>query len=394
VGAQLALSATAGFAGASGDWPFPDELRSRLVFVHPLVNYAVHPAWQRQWEQSLARGNGVQITVGSVASEDLMTDVRLNVSEPLDDRFRFLYRINWLDGLHLDRDRQQHWLGFEARLAGGLSGQIQVHPAADKEEFDLMAGFLLTDTARLRYLRLGLRFDDFMYTEKNAAGGSSDSEPVSLQWELRQRQGRWEIFSEGRYGSSSRRTFPDSTLAPDIAAFSERQGCMAVRLRYLFAEEEFVALETNHYTFAASESGREPDAGFAYANEYLHVEGLAVLRLGGAWGLRPEVHWLRQWASSSGRRNFDLRREDFFPAVFVELRAPGRSTWELGYMATHHQWEFREDGLPDDYAGFTDKVKLGWTFAFTPRSRLTFSLSHEVDIQRFGGGNVQYQMMF
>ena len=380
--------------GAAEDWPFPDELRSRLVFVHPLVNYAINPAWQRDWERRLVSANGVQTTVGSVSTEDLYTDLTLNITEPLNGRFRFLYRMVWREGLHLDVVRQEHWLGFEIGLFNRLAAYLQVSPTPDKEEFDLLTGLLLTDEARERYLRISLRLDDFMYERKNDLGGTSQEEPVGIQWELRHQIGPWELFSTGRYGSGSQRAYPDSSLSPAVAGSFRQDGASTVRLRHLLNGSDFLGIEASHYSFEASEQRRDGVDGFEYANEYVHLRGLGVVRIGGSWGLRPEIHWLRQWATATGRHEFDHRREDFFPAVFVELHAPGKSTWELGYLTSHHQWDFAAGGTTDSRDGYTDKIKLGWAYAFLPTARVQLSLSHELDLDRFGGGSVQYQMNF
>lgn len=382
-------------AAASADaWPFPAEMRSPLAFVHPLVNYAVHPGWQRDWERRLHRANGVTTTVGSVSTEDLFTDLTVNVTEPLGERFRFLYRMVWREGLHLDVARQEHWLGLEMGLYRGLAVQLQVHPTSDKSEFDLLAGLLLTDATRERYLRVGLRLDDFMFERKNKVGGTSQAEPAGIQWELRHQVERWELFSSGLYGSGSRRTFPDGELSPAIAATERRATGSTVRLRRLLDAPDFLAVEATHYRFRAAERRRDATAGYDYANEFVHLRALGVLGIGDAWALRPEFHWLRQRTSAAGRRAFTHEREDVFPAVFVEHRTSGASTWELGYMAVHHAWEYDAGGRTDDRSGSTDKVKLGWTYAFRPDARIQLSLSHEVDLERFGGGNVQYQMHF
>jgi hypothetical protein len=380
--------------GAAADWPFPDELRSRLVFVHPLVNYAVNPVWQRDWERHLVSAGGVQITVGSVATEDLYTDLTVNITEPLGERFRFLYRMVWREGLHFDISRQEHWIGIEVGLFDRVAVHLQVHPAPDKEEFGLLTGLLLTDETRERYLRVSLRLDDFMYERKNDLGGTSQEEPVGIQWELRHQIGRWELFSTGRYGSGSRRAYPDSALSPAVAGSFRRDGASTVRLRHVWTDLDFAGFEASHYRFEAAEQRRDGVAGFEYANEFVHLRGLGVVGIGDLWGLRPEIHWLRQWASAGGRRDFIHRREDFFPAVFVELHAPGKSTWELGYLASHHQWNHAVGDWVDNRDGYTDKIKFGWTYAFLPTARVQFSLSHELDLDRFGGGNVQYQMNF
>lgn len=380
--------------GAADNWPFPDELRSRLVFVHPMVNYAINPVWQRDWERHLVSANGVQTTVGSVATKDLYTDLTINITEPLGGRFRFLYRMVWREGLHLDISRQEHWPGFEMALFGGLAAHLQVHPTPDKEDFDLLTGLLLTDESRKRYLRVSFRLDDFMYDQKNDLGGTSQGEPVGVQWELRHQIGRWELFSTGRYGSGSQRAYPDSVLSPAVAGSFRQDGAATCRLRHVWSDLDFAGIEASHYRFEATEQRRDGTAGFEYANEFVHLRGLGVAGIGGSWGLRPEVHWLRQWASAGGRREFTHRREDFFPALFVELHAPGNSTWELGYMGSHHQWDYSSGDWMDNRDAYTDKIKFGWTYAFLPTARVQFSVSHELDLERFGGGNAQFQMNF
>jgi len=379
---------------AADDWPFPDELRSRLIFVHPMVNYAINPVWQRDWERQLASSNGIQTTVGSVSTKDFSTDLTLNITEPLGEQFRFLYRMVWREGLHLDTSRQEHWLGFEMGLFGKLAAHLQVNPTPNKEEFDLLFGLFITDEIRERYLRVSLRLDDFMHDQKNDLGGTSKEEPVAIQWELRHQIGRWELFSSGRYGSGSQRAYPDSVLSPLVAGSFRRDGASTVRLRHVWSDRDFAGLEASHYRFEAAEQRRDGATDFEYGNEFVHLRGVGVVGIGGPWGLRPEIHWLRQWASAVGRREFTHRRDDFFPALFVELHAPGKSTWELGYMGTHHQWDYTVGDWVDARDAYTDKIKLGWTYAFLPTARVQFSLSHELDLDRFGGGNVQFQMNF
>jgi len=380
--------------GSADDWPFPDEMRSRLVFVHPLVNYAINPAWQRDWERHLINSNGVQTTVGSVHTKDLYTDLTINISEPLGARFRFLYRMVWREGLHIDFARHEQWIGCEMGLLGPIAIHLQVHPTPDNEEFDLMSGLLLADESRERYLRVSLRLDDFMYEPKNDRGGTSLEESASVQWELRHQVDRWELFSSGCYGSGSRRAFPDSALSPAVAGSYRRAGASMVRMRHLLNEPGFLAIEASHYRFQAAEQRRDGVRGYEYTNEFVHLRGLGVIGIRESWSLRPEFNWLRQWTTAVERRDFTHDREDFFPAFFVELHAPGESTWELGYLASHHEWDYTVGVWTDTQNGYTDKIKVGWTYAFPPTARVQFSLSHELGLGRFGGGNVLYQMHF
>ena len=45
-------------------------------------------------------------------------------------------------------------------------------------------------------------------------------------------------------------------------------------------------------------------------------------------------------------------------------------------------------------SGATDKLKLAWTFLFSEHARALVGLSHEPELNRFGGGNVQLQAIF
>lgn len=384
-----------GFAcAAAANWPLANDWQSPLVFVHPLVNYAINPVWQRDWERQLLQTNGIQISSGSVSTSDLCTDLTVNITEPLGQRFRFLYRAVWRDGLHLDTDRQQHWLGFELELLSGAAIYLQVHPAADKEEFDLLAGLSFTDESRERYLRLGLQLEDFLYERKNDRGGISVEEPVGIVWELRCQSGSWEAFSTGQYGSGSQRIYPNSTLSPTLAGASQRNTGSILRLRYVWTDLGFAGVEGSHYRFDATEQKRHAADSFDYTNEYVHLRGLAVFALNNSWGLRPEFHWLWQTATAEGRDNIFHHREDVFPALFIELHSSGKSSWELGYLASSRQWDFETGNQTTNGSDYTDKIKLGWSYAFQPTARVQFSLSHELDLHRFGGGNVQYQMDF
>lgn len=395
---MIALIAAAVHPDARANtWPHAVGHTTPLTWVHPLANYAVHPTWQRDWERHLLQGSGVQTTVGSVSTSDFATTLTVNLDQPLRGRFRFLYRGTWLGGNHRDEDLTEHWLGMEMRLTGPVGLHLQAHPTPNKEVMDVRGGFTLADAARERYLRLSLRADDFVYERKNHLDGESESETLALEWEARWAGGRWEVFTAGMYGSPSRRRYDDPVESPHLATAYRDHGGSTFTVRRLLADDDFVALGMDHADFAAAESWYDREAPYDrydYHNEWLHLRAQGVLRTADAFGLRPELHWVRQWSRSSGRWDFDLDRTDFFPALFGEWRAADWSTWELGYMACHHRWDYTNFGDTSSVDDYTDKVKLGWTCAFTPTAILQLSISHEIDLQQFGGGNVQFQTLF
>ena len=59
-----------------------------LLYLHPLVNYGFDPEWTRAWERSLQSANSLRVNVGSVSTDDFLTDVELHLTEPISSRFR------------------------------------------------------------------------------------------------------------------------------------------------------------------------------------------------------------------------------------------------------------------------------------------------------------------
>ena len=157
-----AHAAGTNFPSPTGGGPTP------LLFLHPLVNYREDPQWIRQWERGLQRGSTLRANVGSVSTDDFSTAVELHVTEPISTRFRALYDLQWRDVLHMETAEQQHFLGLEFALFSSLALQLQAHPASRKEEMDVRTGVLWHDAGREQYLRILVRWDDFLFEDEGA----------------------------------------------------------------------------------------------------------------------------------------------------------------------------------------------------------------------------------
>jgi hypothetical protein len=383
--------------GATADeWTFDDEYRSPLLFLHPVIDYAFNPEWTRQWETNLVAENGLRLSSGSVSTDELLTFAQLNITQHLTHGFRFLSTYDGLEGLHVDVAPRDLFFGMELKVTGPLSVQGLLQPTSAKEDMDAIVGILLTDASRRQYARLSLRFEDFVYEDKNDVGGRSLQEPIGPQWALRGRWNRWELVSEGRYLSASERVFPDPALSPEVAASSRRYGASETRLRYLAGREGFATVAFGHYEYRESREGRAASPGYSYGNEVLLGTGRYLFWVDRRWGGRGELHYLHQQAEAEGARNYSYHRRDLMPAAFLRLRLGASSMLELGYMGTFYDWtmDSRDPGDGYDGEGYADKVKLAWTHRFLATARLRISLSHEPNLARFGGGNVQYQMLF
>jgi hypothetical protein len=363
---------------------------SPLLYLHPLANYAPDPEWTRDWERTLQKANSLRVNVGSVSTDDFLTDVELHVTEPVSSRFRALYDLKWLDGLHVETRDTEHFLGFEFAVHRNLGLQGQAHPASRKEELDLRFGLLVHDGSREQYARVFVRWDDPLFDDKNGVGGTGEQTATSLEWVVRATAGPFELFSEGLYGSSGRRSYPDSTRVPDRLADSGRLDGSRTRARYLFGEPGFVELGLDHHRAESSVTPRATATALDYENELLDVALRGVWHLDPSWRARAEVHRLVQAARST---SFDYDRSEWMPGAWVRWSAGAVHHVEVGYMGTGYEWDGSPDS-PRSESGYKQKLELAWLIEPSPDARVQLSLSHEPDPQRFGGGNVQVQLHF
>lgn len=363
---------------------------SPLLYLHPLVNYREDPEWVRSWERGLQTGNSLRVSVGSVSTDDFLTDVELHITEPIASRIRVLYDLRWFEALHVETGDTEHFLGFEWSAVEWLGLQGQIHPASDKEEVDLRFGFLLHDHSREQFARVFVRWDDPLFDEKNSVGAVGKQTATSLEWTARGSLGRFELFSTGRYGSATERTYPDSTRAPVLSADADRIGGSVTRARFMGSPGRFAELELAHHDFETSATTRATLQQASFTNRVVDVALRGVFTFDRSWRLRGELHWLDQEANSS---SFDYEREEWMPAAWLRWSVGRVHAVELGYMGTGYSWD-GSPGDPESEDGYKQKLELAWLITPSDRARVQFSLSHEPDPQKFGGANVQVQVEF
>ena len=389
--AIVALLAPVG-AGAD-DWPYDDQYDSALLFLHATLDYAFHPVWVRQWERDLVKGNGVRVTAGSVTTDDLLTMLQVDISQPVGHGFRVMYVANRNESVHRDVDDREQFVGFEVSVFGESGLQMLADPAGNKEELDVLLGGLLADEARERYLRLWLRLDDPVWGRKNDLGGSSVQEAIGPQWSARLARGRWQLFSDGRYSRPSERTFDDPEKSPVVAREKRRRGQSEHRVRWVASEGTYAEAELTHYEYEQTVSLFEQQKQEILMLRSGVVGGFPVR---GDFRGRAEVHHVRQDAKARGAHDYDFERRDVPWAVHLEWLPTPSQVWDVGYLATPYEWDYvsRDGTAPYNAASSVDKLTLAWTFVFSENARALLSLSHEPEVNRFGGGNLQLQAAF
>jgi hypothetical protein len=387
--AATPVSATVSeFPSPTGGAPTP------LLFAHPLVNYHADPQWIRAWEADLQSGNSLRVNVGSVSTDDLLTDVELHLTQPMGGRFRALYDMQWWETSHLETPGTQHFLGLEFAALPTLGLQLQAHPASRKEEMDMRAGLLLHDVPRRQYLRLLVRWDDWLFEEKNDRAGTSDQVAMRFEWTTRLALRRVEMFSRGHYGSQTRHSYPDSLASPDLVDEARGRGGSETRLRALFEADRFLELELLHHEYQESRTLRGAPVTDTYRNRIVDVAVRGLWGWRDRWWVRGELHRVDQRARRRGDRSYDYGRTDWMPALFVQRRLHAMHRLELGYLATAYDWTGSPEPSAPEQDGVVQKLELGWLIEFSRQSRLQVSVSHEPDPQRFGGGNIQLQLSF
>ena len=401
LGAAAPAAATAATPPA---WPFTSDFSSYLLHVHPEVNYALHPDWLAAWERNRLGAGAFRGVFGSSATDELLIDAHWTLNPELGGGLRLRHDIAWVQRRHLPFDRLDLWLGLEQRVWRGWAVVVQTVPAERKEEIDLRIGGLWTSADRARYVQVLYRLDDLIYEEKNRRGGVVTTAPRGVDWLLRLERGAWTLASHGHWLRGFARRYPDPARSPQVAAQARTANEATARLRWSGGPR--TAVEAAWFQAEDAEAmvwregattGDLVDYSYDYAGWYRLLSLRGLLPLDARWRLRGELHSLRRRAAATGWRGFDYHRDEIMPALYGEWSWSPRRTVELGYLGTFYRWRRREAAhapLVEDRRGYADKVELALILGLQGEAALKLSLSHEVSLERFGGGSLRLLTRF
>jgi hypothetical protein len=390
----LAVNANAQMRDA--DWEFEDPYDDQMLYLHALVNYSYDLQWQFDWERRQFVDNAFRIKTGSVSSTELLSDIDLNINQPLNDKWRFQGSFR-REGLRQRPDREdQLLLGFERSLFGHSAVYLTVNPEFNKEFIDIAAGYTFYRDDRQQYVRVGALLEDVNYETKNNLGGKAEQDPIALQWAVRLRLvNDWFVYSEGELGSGFERLFPDATASPDVSRHDRRSN--AAQLRVSKASDNGTAWSAwvDWYDFNEVMQFRQPDFDYDYENMQLDFAVEHVRVLGDRHRLRLLVHYLDQKAESRGFNEHDYDRADVLGGAFYEYLWPNSGA-TVAYAFGQPDIVFRSPDPTASYKrdDYRDKLVVGWRYNFSEDAQIHVSVSHEVSVNGFGGGAVRFQMFF
>lgn len=400
--ALLALLAAAPTARAElpdpEEWELENGYETRLLYIHALANYAYDPSAQYEWERLQYAGNALRVNSGSVSSDELLTEVDLNLNEPLNEKWRFFGQFR-REGFRRRPVREdQLLLGLERQLSARSAVYLGVNPEFGKEFLDIEGGYARYSDDRQQYLRVGLRAIDLNWESKNQEEGLQEQGALKLNWAVRYGLGdRLWLYSEGLVGQGFERTFPDETESPEQSRHDRNENRAELRLTRVGddATRSLWSVMVEWYDFEESRRFRTPGFDYDYENRQLNLGVEHVRMLGERHRLRLLAQFVDQTASSRGFREHDYDRQDIIAGAFYEYLWPtsgitiayaaGRP--DIAYDALDVEESFTEDG-------YTDKLILGWRYNFSANAEIRASLSQEVSERGFGGGAIQFQMSF
>ena len=380
------------------EWQLENGYDTPLLYLHALANYAYDPAAQYEWERRQYVGNALRVNSGSVSSDELLTEVELNLNEPLNERWRFFGQFRRTGFRRRPVRQDQLLLGIERLFAARSAAYLGVNPEYGKEFLDIEGGYARYSNNREQYLRIGLRAIDLNWESKNKRGGLQEQRALKLNWAIRQslRPRLW-LYSEGLAGQGFERHFPDATKSPQQSRHDRNENRAQLRLTRIGddASRSLWSLAIEWYDFAERRRFRQPGFDYDYENRQLNVGAEHVRMLGERHRLRLLAQLVEQIARSRGFREHDYDRRDLLAGAFYEYLWPN-SGLTIAYAAgvpdmVYEALDAAESFTQHDY---TDKLIVGWRYRFSANAEIRASLSQEVSERGFGGGAIQFQMIF
>ena len=385
------------FAQSAGDrWDLLDGYDFNLLYVHSLVNYAYDLEWQANWERRRFAGNALRVNTGSVSSDQLLTDIDLNLNVALNDKWRFVGQFT-RNGFRRRQVREdQLLLGLERSLGKSSAIFVTVNPEFGKDTIDVEAGYAWYADDREEYVRIGVRAEDMNWTTKNVVGSEQIEDPIKLVWAVRVELGEknW-LYTEGKFGTGYERIFVEPELSPDLAAEDRLENTAEVRFGHRGDEGTLWSVFVDYFEFEESRIFRTPGLDYDFRNRQVNG-GIEHIRLiGERHRLRLLAQLVDVQGSSRGFLEHDYERQEVVAGAFYEYLWPSSGV-TVAYAAGSPDFSFEALDPDESFSGgdYTDKLILGWRYTFSENAEIRVSIAHEISEQGFGGGAVQYQMFF
>ncbi len=340
------------------------------------------------------KGNGVRFSYGSASSKKLLHYEDININQSFGKGWGFRCYVNSQFSEYKDRSETLRFIEFQKSIFHGLSLCTAANLKYKKQDIDGKLGLLHVNKTRENYLQLFFCWDDLVYTERNDEGGRTTKNPIGISWLSRFSGEKWNIFTNGKLSTGFERDYKEKK-SPDRSHLKRQTSEANGKFTWYFTEKTRIEAELNHYYFFEKQLFRQSAQDYSYSNEIFH----GVLRyLVPVWTtsqLDFEMHYVNQYARAGGYKQYTYNRNEYIPAVFLK-RSSEKYSVRIGYNGSFYNWDFDDyfnikDDSKDD---FVDKLNLGFTYHFSQTAHVYLSVSHVLQLDDFGGGNMRYMMFF
>ncbi len=384
-------------AQSAGDrWDLLDGYDFDLLYVHSLVNYAYDLEWQANWERRRFVGNALRINTGSVSSDQLLTDIDLNLNVALNDKWRFVGQFTRSGFRRRQVREDQLLLGLERDVGDSSAIFVTVNPEFGKDSIDVEAGYAWYADDREQYVRVGVRAEDFNWTSKNVLGSEQVEDPIKLVWAARVELGdRSWVYSEGKFGTGYERIFVEPERSPDIAAEDRLENTAELRFGRRGDDGRLWSVFIEYFEFEESRVFRSPGLDYDFKNRQVNGGIEHIRLLGDRHRLRLLAQYVDVQGSSRGFLEHDYERQEIVAGAFYEYLWPSSGV-TVAYALGTPDFNFEALDPEQSFADslYTDKIIVGWRYTFSENAEIRVSVAQAISNAGFGGGAVQYQMFF
>ena len=387
----LALKITA----APDEWLFERSYKDSRLFLHAFINYSFDLDEDYEWEKYRLSRNGTRFAAGSVSTNDLLINGQLMVNQDLGNGWYFLNRLHYHATRHYHTEEKTVLLGLEKTIYKHYSTFILIQPSFDKEYTDIRFGVSSTDQNREKYMRIALVLDDPLYDHKTKLGSETTQYPVGIHWLFRVEKNNWCIFSEGKWTTGHKRRYIKPELSPVIRFHQQQINHMTIKLYYRFQNGSLLQFSAEHYDFLESHRYYQAENNYRFSDQLTHGAVKYLMRIHPNSHLILQAHGVWMNAESCGYRAHDFSRLDMMPAAFYKFFT-GKNTLIFGYFHSQFEWEYLSRAGIRNYnkQGLTEKLLIGWSWQFNKQANIQISLSHETELNNFGGGSIRYRIFF
>lgn len=390
------LSGSAWAQVPSDKWEYEAPYRDEMLYLHSLTNYSHDLRWQYDWERRQLARNALRVKTGSVTSKELLTDIDINLNQPLNDKWRFVGSFTRTGLRQWPQNEERLLLGFERSIFRSSAVYLTMNPRYDKEFIDVAAGYTLYHDDREQYVRVGVLVEDWDYQTKTDTRGISEQDPIALQWLVRLAlPNEWYLYSEGEVSSGFEHVYPDEVLSPDVSRHNQQRSTSQLRVSRSTDDGTAWSAWVEWYEFNELKQFRKPGFDYDYRNTQLVValEHARVFR--DRHRIRLLAHYVDQQAESAGFNEHTYDRSDILGGGFYEYLWPNSSaTFGYGFGRPDIAYRTPDPAENYDIAEYRDKIMVGWRYSFSDDAQVYVSVAHEVSAQGFGGGAVRFQMFF